>query len=447
MDNPQHYQPLSHALNLPAAGPSQAKPTYTSYQKSPNREEEEEEEDDEGTVEEQLNRVDPDRPGSSPSSPNPKPDSTSEQKPTRGSPHDAEPKRRPGRPRGSKNRRPRTATTTTQSPPKPPLQYPSHSPLSSTATGTAPPQHPDVNTQNQQYYEFQWRVLNLCAEFYGAAEELVKGTQPLVIAQCYQMGPGNKVDPLVMLNEAKRICDTLLANPTRLIASPPPPMYPVVPNLYQGQPLLAPPPAGAKTNTAPTVITQPQSFVVPMGAQYPVYAAPPGTYPTAPYYQYGYAPPATYYTAPHPPPSQPSPSEESSRAAKDTTSRGLKRPRDTEDPDSPVRPNSAATVAQNSTSSPHSQPASTPIASPSLQNRPVNSATPAPTTASSLPWPMPTVAANTPSPVIAAASTQDQRVTSYYRPRPADASKPPVGHTYINYQPNGTTSRLTQNGK
>lgn len=31
----------------------------------------------------------------------------------------------------------------------------------------------NVNAQNQQYYEFQWRVLNLCAEFYGAAEELV----------------------------------------------------------------------------------------------------------------------------------------------------------------------------------------------------------------------------------------------------------------------------------
>ena len=82
-----------------------------------------------------------------------------------------------------------------------------------------------MNAQNQQYYEFQWRVLNLCAEFYGAAEELVvcylfrladsmliipqKGTAPLVVAQCYHMGPGIKVDPLSMLGEAKRICDTL----------------------------------------------------------------------------------------------------------------------------------------------------------------------------------------------------------------------------------------------
>lgn len=103
----------------------------------------------------------------------------------------------------------------------------SHPPLHPSGPGTAPPQHPDVNAQNQQYYEFQWRVLNLCAEFYNAAEELVvcmaysskksflkeylqKGANPLVIAQCYQSGPSNKVDPLAMLNEAKRICDTLV---------------------------------------------------------------------------------------------------------------------------------------------------------------------------------------------------------------------------------------------
>lgn len=38
-----------------------------------------------------------------------------------------------------------------------------------------------------------------------------KGTPPLVVAQCYQMGPGSKVDPLIMLNDAKRICDTLVS--------------------------------------------------------------------------------------------------------------------------------------------------------------------------------------------------------------------------------------------
>ena len=45
MDNPQHYQPLSHALNPPIV-----QPQY----------EEEEEGDDEGAVEEQLEREDDD---------------------------------------------------------------------------------------------------------------------------------------------------------------------------------------------------------------------------------------------------------------------------------------------------------------------------------------------------------------------------------------------------
>lgn len=70
-------------------------------------------------------------------------------------------------------------------------------------------------------------MLNLCAEFYGAAEELVvsillkyprchltfrqKSTPPLVVSQCYHMGPNVKVDPLIMLGEAKRVCDTLVS--------------------------------------------------------------------------------------------------------------------------------------------------------------------------------------------------------------------------------------------
>lgn len=125
--------------------------------------------------------------------------------------YEPEQKRRPGRPRGSKNRR-----RDSQQPPSKPVSYQS---------SAAPP---TVDPQNQQYYEFQWRVLNLCAEFYSAAEELVvsinairfvmlspnmtlqKGANPLVIAQCYA-APESKVDPLVMLTEAKRVCDTLVS--------------------------------------------------------------------------------------------------------------------------------------------------------------------------------------------------------------------------------------------
>lgn len=79
-------------------------------------------------------------------------------------------KRRPGRPRGSKNRKPRAG----QAGAKQEATFYAQSQSSlHPVVGAAPPQHPDVNAHNQQYYEFQWRVLNLCAEFYGAAEELV----------------------------------------------------------------------------------------------------------------------------------------------------------------------------------------------------------------------------------------------------------------------------------
>lgn len=76
-------------------------------------------------------------------------------------------KRRPGRPRGSKNRTKGKAknfvsnTSVKSSTPHNPPAF------------QQPVAHSGVNADNQQYYEFQWRVLNLCAEFYGAAEELV----------------------------------------------------------------------------------------------------------------------------------------------------------------------------------------------------------------------------------------------------------------------------------
>ncbi|KAH9481464.1 hypothetical protein JR316_0005990 [Psilocybe cubensis] len=347
MDNPQHYQPLSHALHPPSTSSSRplvshytpnshlgsyaqpqkpAEPTPTTgarpvAEEEEEEEEEEEDDDDEGLVEEQLNQND-DIHGSDPSSPKlttstedhsatapqsahtiPTHDETSSPAP--------EQKRRPGRPRGSKNRRPRVGSAKHDSQ----IYHPGQS-QAPTSTPSAVPQHPNISPSNQQYYEFQWRVLNLCAEFYGAAEELVKGTSPLVVAQCYHMGPSAKIDPLVMLGEAKRICDTLLANPSQLVTNPPPPMYPVITPIYQ-PPVVTPqatpapststPAPSTSTPTAPApVITNPQSFVVPLGAQpgyphpqYPVYAA--GAYTTTPYYQYAAYTPGGYYPTPVPP--------------------------------------------------------------------------------------------------------------------------------------------------
>lgn len=150
---------------------------------------------------------------------------------------------------------------------------------------------------------------------------------------------------------------------------------------------------------------------------------------------------------------------------KESTTRGTKRrrgdPEGTSDTASPaaVQPTNTNNLTMSSgagrTSSPHTNSQSqTPIASPSLQNQqrpnnsnaPSHSATPQP----NLPWPMPVIAANTPSPVIPSASEQ-QRATSYYRPRPSETSSKPLSgptHSYL-YQSNGSTSssRLTQNGK
>ncbi|KAJ4480010.1 hypothetical protein J3R30DRAFT_3656940 [Lentinula aciculospora] len=492
MDNPQYYQPLSHALNPPR---SSSQPQFYKTPSMGQQKAVESDDDDEGMVEDQLSRT------SAP--PSPKPGALSEHQ------HEPEPKRR-GRPRGSKNRRGRVSSQTIKASP------PSHQPLHATGQGTNPPQLPEVTAQNQQYYEFQWRVLNLCAEFYGAAEELVKGTPALVIAQCYQMGPSSKVDPLNMLSEAKQNCDTLLANPSRLITAPPPPMYPIAPTFYTTN---APPPGPIPTSgvpaAAPAMISQPQTFVVPMGSHAYYGPPPPSQYPTASYYSYPYGHPGVYYAppvaapapsptthvAPIPPTSMSTLATGNSGAWSDdeierlkslteerktssgeidwddiisqwgstrtrhqilikatqlglkesSSVRGVKRRRDIEsngDPNSSAAPTPTATVARN----PSSTPSSTPVASPSIQNQQQPSNPKAPssisatsTTPAGQPWPMPVVAVNTLPPVVGP-SASEHRATSYYRPRPTDpSSRPssssgssqlPTVHRYM-YQPNG----------
>ena len=201
MDNPQHYQPLSHALQPPLSQPSQyatfpASNTQQYSVSDSQREEEEEEEEEEEVVEEELD--DNDRRDLSPSaSPQNKqvvgcvylvtleyfgihfltffpgsPAANATQvhtpqlpsgQPSAHVPETPEQKRRPGRPKGSRNRKPRESAGSVGK-----SQFPSY-PISQ---GGAPIL-PGVTAQNQQYYEFQWRVLNLCSEFYGAAEELI----------------------------------------------------------------------------------------------------------------------------------------------------------------------------------------------------------------------------------------------------------------------------------
>ncbi|TFK46130.1 hypothetical protein OE88DRAFT_1668316 [Heliocybe sulcata] len=339
MDHPQYYQPLSHALN--PVSTSNRSPQYQNYNShaasasgashaANGAAAEEDEEEEEDVVEEELSgntRRNAD--ASTPVSPEiqtrqtgPTSGGTVTQAPVGQQPQPQaqvqppEPpkpvpdpssyaKRRPGRPKGSKTKKAQqTEVQTTQAPTYSSYyayQTPVHAPLHPTGPGSAPPLHPSVNEHNQQYYEFQWRVLNLCAEFYGAAEELVSKTPALVLAQCYGLGTTSPVDPLAILTEAKRNCDLLLANPSALLTHPPPPMYPIMP-MYAPYP--QPAPAAPQTVT-PTATTS-QAATTTAAATNPTTAASTTTtnnssrYPTAPYYQYAgpYQPAtqATYYT-------------------------------------------------------------------------------------------------------------------------------------------------------
>ena len=96
---------------------------------------------------------------------------------------------------------------------------------------------------------------------------------------------------------------TKLANPSRFALNPPTPFYSTS---FQAPPPQSassaqPPSNGSNTTSKSTtpIITNPQSFVVPLGtqptyphAQYSMFAASATQYPTAYYHQYAYAPPA-----------------------------------------------------------------------------------------------------------------------------------------------------------
>ncbi|TCD70223.1 hypothetical protein EIP91_004404 [Steccherinum ochraceum] len=358
--HPQYYQPLSAALSAPLV-PAPAYPDYPAHNRDAppagsahhqsREEEEEEEDDDEEVVEEELDHHDSHQDASEHSSPRPPPPAAQSSSSFTGpggaaishqfnaqpanssADADGAEKRKPGRPRGSRNRKPRAApgTASGAAASKVPVnsqhpgfyQYP---PPPGNATAQA------QNAQNQQFYEFQWRALNLCSEFYNAAEELVKAASPIVIAQCYQMGPATKIDPLSMISEAKRVCDNLLANPSQLVGAPPPPaaaaMYPPVPSY----PTMPPPPptAGSSSGGTPapvSVITNPQSFVMSLGTPAPqaghpqpyyppMYAQPGSRYPTTPYYPYA---PGSYYPPQQAPPPQQQPAPSASTPGMSST--------------------------------------------------------------------------------------------------------------------------------
>ncbi|KAF8529893.1 hypothetical protein JB92DRAFT_632604 [Gautieria morchelliformis] len=107
------------------------------------------------------------------------------------------------------------------------------------------------------FNEFQWRLLNLCGEFYEAATELVRSTPHLVLSQAFQLlNRGTGLDPISVLNDARRTCDMLLANPQALATAPPLPTTIPLPIFNS----LAHLNSRASVSTAPTAAVPPPSY-------------------------------------------------------------------------------------------------------------------------------------------------------------------------------------------
>jgi hypothetical protein len=64
--------------------------------------------------------------------------------------------------------------------------------------------------QNSMVQQKSFLYVGPINQYGNTSKSSQKATPSLVIAQSYQMGPSSKVDPLSMLNEAKRICDQLV---------------------------------------------------------------------------------------------------------------------------------------------------------------------------------------------------------------------------------------------
>ncbi|KZS94238.1 hypothetical protein SISNIDRAFT_485155 [Sistotremastrum niveocremeum HHB9708] len=159
------------------------------------------------------------------------------------------PKRKPGRPKGSKTKKRRVIPGSSLSAPS------ASQPTRNFTTNDSPVPIPNVahrlSTPEQQYYDFQWRVFNLCAEFYEAATELVKGTPAEVLSRSYGLTASRNVDPLTVLNDAKRACDYLMAHPSAVLTSSitPPPVPPAPPTFRP--PPYRPPPTSAVSSAPP----------------------------------------------------------------------------------------------------------------------------------------------------------------------------------------------------
>ncbi|KAG8859291.1 hypothetical protein FRB96_004506 [Tulasnella sp. 330] len=87
-----------------------------------------------------------------------------------------------------------------------------------------PTNEPNNATSIQNFYDFQWQVISLCSVFYESAGDLVRRTDPAVLAQSFQLG--SRQDPMLLLQNAKEFCDGLLAKPESFQGQALPPATP-----------------------------------------------------------------------------------------------------------------------------------------------------------------------------------------------------------------------------
>ncbi|KAG8965620.1 hypothetical protein FRC00_010173 [Tulasnella sp. 408] len=123
-----------------------------------------------------------------------------------------------------------------------------HGSSSSSAPQPPPPQQPRVI---KDFYDFQWQVMGLCSTFYESAGELVRSADPEVLAQSLSVGSG--LDPFAVLQNAKDLCELLIANSQTLARGPVPP--PVPSSMFPSHPLSIP---SSSTFPRPEPVNSPQ---------------------------------------------------------------------------------------------------------------------------------------------------------------------------------------------
>ncbi|KAG8934986.1 hypothetical protein FRC02_008737 [Tulasnella sp. 418] len=71
-----------------------------------------------------------------------------------------------------------------------------------------------IQERVSDFYQFQYRAMKICSDFYEAAEDLVRATSPTVLAQSFHSG--SRADPMALIHNTKEFCEAFLATPIAL---------------------------------------------------------------------------------------------------------------------------------------------------------------------------------------------------------------------------------------